>query len=474
MWNLLAVLSGSIILAWLLFLRRPGAEKVLSASRWMLLAWGFLTLVHFASPIHYQTLRLSLSTWLYCGLWVGCFVLADNVRFTFGAKSMPMRSSAQCAKCPERMMQVLVLVAVVGAVLLIHIRMQTVASSDLASLLSDLRDTQIGGSDSGLAKTVATVLACLGLVVALIDTSNAVRTQCRPPLRAGIALLAYFAVTVSTGGRPGIVLGTVSLFVTVIASVYLAELGFAKFRALLVIGAVVVVTAFGYMMVVVSTRTNGWTGGMDNKVTVMNMMWASELEPGFRESLQRVGVVGDTVVESFYYISPQLYGLDHALHNYLGPFGMGGAQFPVIARRVESLFGIEILDPLNESDTRIFDRVGVSPHFFRTAVHTTFVDFGALLSVPFVFVCGVLTRRARLRALQSRAPFYVAFQALICCGVAWTIIYSPFAEQSWSFPLMWFVFIEVLIEGVYPLLAFLSMPVRSAHDAGVSYSIDFL
>jgi hypothetical protein len=455
--NFVAVLAGTGLCAWLLFLRHPGAAKILSASRWMLLAWGFLILVHYFSPITYLNLGLSWFTWLYCALWLGSFILGESVDFTIGAKPQAVRAPKLSMHCSARGMQVLTLFAFLGAIILAYVRTQTVTASDFNSLIIELRATQVAQADSGLFKTVGTVLACGGLLVVLVEVCSAVRNQTRITLRAGFALLAYLSVTVVTGGRPGAVLGTLSLFVAATAAVYLSGVGFAKFRLVLLVGAFVVVTSLGYIMFVVSARTSEYTGGMDNKISGMNLLWAADLKPEFREGLRPFGVLGDTVIESFYYMSIQLYGLDYTLEHYRGPFGFGFTEFPYVARRVESLFGVAILDPSLDANDRMFEERGIWPHIFLTGVYSTFFDFGLVLSIPFVFVCGRLARRTRMRALQSGTPFSISLQALVCSGAAWTIIGSPFGEQSWAFPCLWFLLLPALAKAG-DVLCLLSSP----------------
>jgi hypothetical protein len=453
MLNFLVVLFGGATITWLLFVRRPSARKILSASRWMLFAWGLLILVHIASPIRYLTFRLSLSTWLYCGLWLGAFLLADNVRFSIFSNGTPNRPR-HCEEPSSRAMGMICLLAFVGMLVLAY-QGRTVTSADEA-LLAALRDAQLEGAEGGFLKTLATVLACSGLVVALTDISGAILRKSRIPLRALIGLLSYLSVTLFTAGRPGIVLGTLSVFTVVVASNYLSGTGRRNLKPMIITAVLLAAIGGGYIAAVVSTRTTGWVGGMDNKIELMNSMEDSALESGFRESLRPAGVLGDTIVESFYYLSPQLYGLEFSIDHYRGPLGWGAIEFPYIARRLEGDPGSGIFELITDADSRTFEDAGVSPHFFQTAVRTTSLDFGHVLGLCFVFLCGVLSRRSRLRALQTRSPFAIGCQALLCSGAAWSIILSPFAEQSWSFPLLWFVGIQFALAPIQSFIAVLS------------------
>ena len=456
MGNFIAVICGSGILIWVLFVRRPSARKILSASRWMLFTWGLLALVHAASPIRYLTFKLSLSTWLYCGVWIGTFLLGDNVRFSFFSDNSSSKPRS-FEEPSSSTIGVICVLALVGMIMLAY--QSRAAVNDDEALLAALRNTQLEGTDDGMFKTLATILACSGLVVALTDTSAAILRRSRPPLRALLGLISYLSVTFFTAGRPGVVLGALSVFTAVLASGYLTGAGRRAMRLVIITGVLIFAIGGAYIAAVVSTRTSGWAGGMDNKIDVMNLMEGSDLKPEFRDSLRPAGVLGDTIIESFYYLSPQLYGLEYADDHYHGPLGWGAMEFPYIARRIESISSSRIFEEIIDADARTYEDVGVSPHFFQTAVRTTNLDFGRILGLCFVFLCGVLSRRSRSRALETHSPFAIGCQALLCSGAAWTIIFSPFSEQSWSFPLLWFITIQFVLEYGRSFFAVLSRPI---------------
>jgi hypothetical protein len=354
-------------------------------------------------------------------------------------------------------MRICAVLAVAGALFLANNSRDMVMSSNATSVIANLRNTQLE-SDSNMLKSVATLLACGGLLVILVEACRAVRDQSNIPLRGWLGLLAYIAVTITNGGRPGFILATLSLIIAEIASVYLFGLGFAAFRKIMITGCLLVAICIGYITFVVSTRNISYTGGMDNKIDMVNSLMVSNLDPNFRESLRPFGAFGDAVIESFYYLGTQFPGLDFALrHSEGGPYGLGLEEVPFLTRRLESLTGKVILQPMWDAQEREFAKYGVFPHFFATAPGNTLGDFGVVLSIPFVFLGGVVSRRARFRALQSRAPFSIALQALICTGAAWTIILSPLEEQSWSFPLMWFILIYI----AHRVGAFSQGPLRS-------------
>lgn len=461
MWNLLGVLCGTAALAWLLFVRRSSACKILSASRWMVFSWGILLLVHCFSPITFYSLSVSWRVWIYSAAWVGTFAFADNVKFTFGITADSEIVPQKTVGYSTTSVRVCTLLAVLGGILLVYVNRDTLIASNANSVVAELRNSQLGGDDSSLLKTVATLLACGGLPVALLELCHAIRNQANISVRAGLGLLSYLVVTMSIGGRPGFVLATLSVFIAALSSVLLTGSGFAKFRKILVAGCLLAVISIGYIMFVVSTRTIGFTGGMDNKIELVNGLIATDLDPTFRESLRPLGSIGDTVIESFYYFGTQFEGLDYSLRHFGGPFGSGFTELPYLTRRVESTLGVAIIDPVFEAHNHMYEEINIFPHFFETAAESTYLDFGAVLSLPVVFLCGTLCRKARIRALHSGEATDIALQAILCSGAAWTIIISPFEEESWAFPLIWFLCIYAAVR----ILAIFSQHKRAPSEA---------
>jgi hypothetical protein len=39
----------------------------------------------------------------------------------------------------------------------------------------------------------------------------------------------------------------------------------------------------------------------------------------------------------------------------------------------------------------------------------------------------------------------VARQALVCAGAAFTVVFSPFIEVGWSYPLIWFLLLGAVV-----------------------------
>lgn len=453
MMNLLAVVIGFIVLVWLLLVRRPRIGKTLAAWRWMVLAWGLLILVHLFSPIEYLSYQLSTSTVLYCALWVGLFVVGDELGYRFSRnRGFPGidASAVWVTAYNRRMTQILTVLSLVGLVLL-GMTTGIISVITSGSGLAQLRVGQIEGTNEGIVKTVATLLASVGLVAFLVDLSASILSNNRFHWFSTAGFIAYLCIYIFSAGRSGWILGGGCLLIVIVASRQLLKKRYKYFRRLAAILIVAGILGSSYFIAVVTTRTHGWTGDMDNKIKVFSSMGHSVLDDDFRESLRPIGAAGDTVIEIFYYLSPQLYGLEHGQLYYRGDLGSGMIQFPYITRRFEQLFDVYLLDRINDADRWSFEQFGLAPNFFRTAVHSTFIDFGLILSLPFVLGCGFWAGRNRATAIHLRAPLAIALQALICSGAAWTIIFSPFIETGWAFPLMWFLVLKIIMRHPQPV-----------------------
>lgn len=434
--NLIGVVGGTTVLAWALFLSHPNAKKTLSASRWMILAWGALFLVHVFSPITYLVYELSPKTIIYALLWIGLFVLGDIVganRYGSLSKRQKLQVLVWWQRLPKRrLVTAVAFISILGAMyLLLSVR-------NLSSLtdLAQLRQLQVTGEQSGLGKTVATFLASGGLVAFGIELSSAILLDRRIRPVAWIALLAYFAIYYLSAGRSGMVLGGLMIMAVMFGSLQIRRGHYRFTRHLFAAFGILLLLIFAYIAFVVTTRASGWAGTMDNKIMYLNVLQQSELDSSFRESLRPLGSAGDAVIEMFYYLSPQLYGFEHGIEQYKGALGLGAVQFPYITRRVEHLFGVAILHPIIEADQIAFERFDLAPNFFRTALHTTFLDFGLVGGLVFSTINGFLAGRVRRTTLRLRSPLWITLQGLICAGAAWTVIFSPYVEQGWAFPLI--------------------------------------
>lgn len=451
MLNFLAVVVGLMILAWWLLIRKPKPEKTLAAWRWMVCAWGLLLLVHLFSPVQYLLYQLSISTVLYCALWVGVFVSGDELGYRFSRSRLPSGSqttafaSTASTAYTYRAPRNLTVLSLIGLVILgISVGVDSVFLNGLD--IAALRSAQLIGANEGIVKTVATFLASVGLVAFTVDLGFALLTNSNFHRFSFLGFGAYLGIYILLGGRSGWILGGGCFLVIVVASRQFLRQHYKQAKRLIALLLLVVLVGASYVAFVVTARTQGWYGSMDDKITYQNILNQSFLDEDFRESLRPFGPVGDAIIEVFYYLSPQLYGLEYSLQYYQGNWGWGVIQFPYFARRIEQILDVYWTQDVTDADQAPFEQLGLASNFFRTAVHSTFLDFGPVLSLLFVLGCGFLAGRTRSSAIHNPTPVSIALQALICSGAAWTIIFSPFMELGWAFPLIWFLVLKIIMK----------------------------
>lgn len=424
----------------------------------MLLTWTLLFSIHIFSPVNYLVFTLSSATLVYCIVWVTSFSLGDKLGYCLKTNNLLLKRS-KTRLSNLKLINTITILSVVGMVGLYITRMGSM-DLNLTTILYDLRESEISGSESGALKTVFTFLACGGLVSFAMSLSSAFLRDKKISKLSILGFISYLSVSFFTAGRSGVILGGLSLFVTSFASYQLSLLRNIKLKLIILKFLFVAVLGMAYIISIVSTRTTSWVGTMDRKIDVINKLSASTLDESFRESLRPLATFGDTIIEIFYYLSPQFYGLEHGINNYDGNFGLGAVQLPHITRQFEKLFGLNILESIYKADKDSYEQFDLAANFFRTAVHTTFLDFNLIFSIPFVFICGFIAGKLRKNAVINKTPFDIAVQSLICTGAAFTIIIAPSIEQAWTFPIILFLFLWISSKYIYPIV--LSASCRSS------------
>lgn len=266
--NFLAVIVGLMILVGLLLIRKPKSEKTLAAWRWMVCAWGLLMLVHLFSPIQYQAFSLSISTILYCALWVGVFVVGDELGYrSSGSLSLPSRQTMVFTSTAYtyRLTKNLTVLSLIGlAILGISVGAGSIFSGGLD--LATLREAQLTGANEGIVKTIATFLTTVGLVAFTLDLGHALLTNSGFRKFSLMGFGAYLCIYILVGGRSGWILGGGSILVIFVASRQFLRRRYTHNKQLVALLLLVALAGSSYIALVVTTRTQGWYGNMDDKI----------------------------------------------------------------------------------------------------------------------------------------------------------------------------------------------------------------
>jgi hypothetical protein len=456
------LLAGTALLAFVLFVRAPQPDAIQSSWRWMIFAWGIFTLFALTSPVTYDRMAASPWTIVYLGLWVLAFVLGDRWAYRRGEEIHPVVPGApvpasaspraedgamEGATAHRRgellLFRILIALSIAGAGGFIYVMLSAV-DRDAGALLAELRQLLVDGEIASPGATALQLLASAGLPVALILIADAIR-QGRPvPLLAWFGILASESIYMTTAGRQGLAFASFASIVTVVASFAQRTTPYLHRRSLFGPLVAVLLVFAGYFVYNVATRGTV-DGDMDAKLEMIERVYGAYVDPEFRESVRPLGSLGDTACELYLYLGTQLPGLTALLREYRPGPDLGLGLVPFFTRRLESLTGLALLEPIYEGQKEVFINMGMPGNFYLTAAGSTFESFGGVGALLVVWAVGALCGWHRRRVQASPIGRVLAIQALLCAGAMFTIIYWPTIEAGFSFPLLWLLVLPLLL-----------------------------
>lgn len=440
MLSLLAVVVGAGVVAWFLFMREPCASNTLSASRWLLLAWSFIFLMALFSPVQFYQLGVSLATVGYCLAWIGSFCLGDLFGFRRRASQFRTAAFQRIPVWSHRASRRAIILDICSGAGLLYMAyamiVRTIRGADGVSIAATLRISN--AVDGSFVFTLMAFCAFAGLVTATVRLSAAILSGRRIGYRPLMGMLCFGAPYVAMAGRHVVLITLVTLTVVIGASIQIRQVHY-RYLSAMVRGMVgFLVLAVLYTTAIITGRTVNWSGTVDNKIRLMSLMFRGTLDKDVVESLRPMGPLFPMAVETYLYFTPQLYMLDKALWSSGNtPYAWGVYEFPYISRRIAQVTGVDVFGDAVQRAESVYTDDGLSPHMFVTAAFDTWFDFGLGLGLVFVFACGYLTGRSRCLAVSNGSPAMIALQGLMCAGAVMTILYSPFSECGFAFPLIW-------------------------------------
>jgi hypothetical protein len=442
--NVLVLLIASGLLAYLLFGRDRSGRALISASRWLLLTWGVMGLFMLTSPLSFRLLGVSSRTAVYVIAWICLFLFGDRIGSSGLGRGRTVAKGEEFGDQPG-MVQVcnlIILQAVLGAIIWAAIMLRSAQLNPEAAVLSQLRSA-LGRSEGSVLGTLAQFMAFGGLPCALYLLARAIAVDEKPPILAWAGLLTPLSVYLVGAGRQGFVLTGVSALVTIAFSLRRRRSPYRFPSALY--GPVVAGIVFSLLYFAANVRTRSTAGlTMDDKLMMIDRVYGIRVDSNFRDQMRGLGAVGDGITELYFYFSTQMPGLDATLSGYEGPHGYGLEQIPYITRRIESIADRQILEPIFQADDDVFGRLGLPANFFRSAVHSNFLSFGWVGGLLAVLIGGFFSGLARRAVLMEYNAFGLAVQGMVCSGAAFTVIFSPFIEAGWAFPMMWIALLGFL------------------------------
>ncbi len=441
--NIIIVFVVLIVLVWLLFVRGEGKCKLLSPLRWLLVAWGVLVCVTFATPISFNTYKLTWEALGYATLWVAAFAYGERL----GEKAKHFLPKAYQGLSPF-MDHGLIGLAGIGCIILIIGNWSTLQEVIANPFAIAMRREYFAQEGSSLVTTIGTFLAMGGVIPALREIASAILRN--RPVRAlsYIGIGEYLLVYILGAGRQGFALLAVAVLALCSACLSLRGFRYKHWKVGALCGSLIVLAAVGYNIFIITYRSTGMTGSVEWKMDYQNGLYDATLDPDFRDFALNTGAFGAASTEAFYYLSPQLYGLGYTLENYRGQYSWGALQFPYFARRIEQLTKQSITMGISDRYDDLYNSGGLFWHFFRTAAEDCFMDFGMFGGIIFTLICGIFAGRSYGAASKYLTAELIAEVSYICAGSAFTVNFSPFCELGFAFPVMW-ICIRRIIESLF-------------------------
>lgn len=440
--EVLSIFMLLIVAFYVLFIYKHSMNKTLTASRWLLLAWIALCLFFAFNPVKYHSFELTTPTVLYCLLWLAAFMVGDRTGYFIrpGVGATMVCSPKRLSKKTINLLNRLIVLSLVCGLYYGYVKLNSLTGSNLDFVMSDLRGALVSENESKLS-VIAVDLAMSGLVFSLIRLSQTILDNRAPSFLILCGLSAYLSVYLFRAGRQGIGILAVALLVTLAASLQSSKQRYRYTMKLFVATACLLALLASYFTYNTLTRSTGGDAdglSLDRKIAFVERALNCTIAPEFIESMQKIDPIGSSIIELVIYYSPQLYGLDFTMKYPYEQHIWGGLQFNYFVRGVEKMLGVDFFLPTIYAWENVFNEHNLYANFFRTAVATTYMDFGLVFGIFFVFTCGLFAGLVRKKALATRSPFYIGLQGLICSGAFMTNIYSPFCEIGWAYP--WLVF----------------------------------
>jgi len=451
MTEVLFIFMSILAATYFLFIHKRSMNKTLTASRWLLLAWTVLCLFFAFNPVQYHAFEVSAPTVLYCLVWLLAFIGGDHFGYLCGPSD-----GAAAPRAPElipkkflTLLDRLIVLSLLCGAYYGYVKLHSLGGNSLEFVMSDLRGALVSEGESKLS-VLAVDVAMSGLVFSLIRISCTIMENKAPSLLALGGIFAYLSVYVFRAGRQGIAISVVALAVTLAASLQASRRPYRYGKRLAVVTVCLFTLLVSYFTYNTLTRSTGAASvglSLDRKIAFAQRALSCTIDPKFIDSMQKIDPIGSSLVELFIYYSPQFYGLDFTMKHPHDQHVWGGLQFNYFVRSFEKMLGLDVIVPTISAWENVFNDYGLYSNFFRTAVATTYMDFGPVFSIFFIFLCGFFAGTVRKTALTTGSPFFIAFEGLICSGVFMTNIYSPFCEIGWAYPwlmfmLLYFVFIR--------------------------------
>jgi len=444
MFTLFLIFILTSIIFWLLFLKSPTTTKTISAWRWLLFGWGGLISVTVLTPIVFDRMFIDVTTIFYCMLWIAIFCISDEIFFRYKKNNVIITK-------PNDIHEYFVITCLYIATCTGFAYLLMVKGFDILQMaindpyaLGTVRDNLVFG-ERATFEPIAVFLATAGLPAAGLHAIKCIEKNKKLKPIILFPLVSYLLIYVFNAGRQGFLISGLTFMILIFCAMQIHNFHYKYKHHIRYLGVCATITFLIYYTIIVNFRTVGDVGHFDWKIQHQNDIYKCDIDLDFLNSVYKYGNIGNIFVEFIYYFSPQLYGLSHIFPHDFREFGFGAVQFPYVARRLMPFIGHDIVTEIEDEIENVFYADGMFHHFFRTAVDNTIQDYGKIGGLLYMTLLGAMCGLVRYQTIYKKDMTSVFLISLCCCGAFFTIIYSPFAELGFGFPLIWILLTKIYL-----------------------------
>lgn len=426
------ILLGILLLRYIVK-RKKGYRIIASELFWIFFPWLICFALYYFGGINY-TYELDIKCLLYIVLFLFSFILGRKIarlkKIGYIKENIDIEKKKEIfrKKINLKPLFYLSLVSVIGYTIVILVNNNIVFGVTR-------------NINTNALSTILLLISNVSLIVWLYELSYSLINDTKIPLYAYFSIIIYCIPQLLISGRDAIMILIIS---TGIVFFYSGNYGikeldlkgtiYNKVKKIILIFVVIILFYFIFL-----------TGNRYGNDMVSLFEWSTEST--FSEELLSVtkslGSVGELLLNAIFYYSSQFSKLSFVFQNYEGPHLFGLYQLHYVSRRLPESWNLDYSIVVNEVRD-LTNQHGVSGlhSIWDTAIGYSIYDFGRFGALFFAFLCGFLIGKVRNKFDIKKNNITIIYQVMICTGMFITVQISPIFNMSWTFPLIWLIFID--------------------------------
>lgn len=418
--NILIILLYCVMVV--LIIKKMNDVQLVSPLFWLLVTWGFVFVAWLFSGLKYNY-EISNNAFVYILFNIMCFGVSYFVSFhtKWGKKEKKYKNTDGRVN-----LQVAVIISVLGMLLCLGTHLSA------SGFTFGARDDDFSAS---FLSNIGTYASLLGLYVWIYCLIDSIVNDNTLKIHHFVCLIAGVSGSLVTGNRWGVFY---ALFSTLLAYLYGLKLNKKyKYNKYVVFGVLfIVIAAVFYFDYVIKVRF-----GVRDMITMYNNVFNTYMSKDTLVMLDHIGPFRRIVEQMIYYFSQEISWFGQIYDSYDFGLSYGAYEFHYIARRFGSLATMYNDACINVSN--VGSNYAIRAGVYRTVLGSLIVDFGKRGTCVIVIILGWLSAKSRKKYIKSKSIEHVTNQIIICLGMVFSVISSPFAD-GWAFIFYWMLLVPIL------------------------------